>query len=115
VARLLAIGVVAGFFSALFGVGGGILVVPLLVLVAGWDERAATASSLAAILVTALAGVVVYTLHGEVEPAEAALVGIPGALGAVLGASFQQRLTTRSLALAFAGLLAVVGTALVVA
>jgi uncharacterized membrane protein YfcA len=114
VARLVAIGVVAGFFSALFGVGGGIVVVPLLVLVAGWDERPATATSLAAIAVTALAGVVVYGARGEVELAEAALVGIPGALGAVAGASLQHRVTTRALSLAFAALLAVVGVALLV-
>jgi hypothetical protein len=114
VARLLAIGVVAGFFSALFGVGGGILVVPLLILVARWDERSAIGTSLAAIMVTAFAGVVVYSLHGEVELAEGALVGIPGALGAVVGASLQRRLTSRALALAFAALLTVVGVTLLV-
>ena len=47
--RLVAIGLVAGLFSALFGVGGGIIVVPLLVLVAGFGERVATAVSLGAI------------------------------------------------------------------
>ncbi|MFN2467389.1 MAG: TSUP family transporter, partial [Gaiellaceae bacterium] len=44
--KLVAIGLVAGFFSALFGVGGGIVVVPLLLLWAGWSERAAMATSL---------------------------------------------------------------------
>jgi uncharacterized membrane protein YfcA len=115
VARLVAIGVVAGFFSALFGVGGGLVVVPLLILVAGWDERRATATSLAAIGITASAGVAVYAILGEVQPAEAALVGIPGAVGAAAGAALQQRLTTRTLSLAFAALLAAVGVALVVA
>lgn len=113
-ARLAAIGVAAGFFSALFGVGGGIVIVPLLVLVLGWDERSATATSLAAIGLTALTGVVFFGLHGRLEPAEAALVGIPGALGAVAGASLQQRLATRTLALAFALLLAVIGVTLLV-
>ena len=56
--RLVLIGVAAGFFSALFGVGGGIVTVPLLVLVAGFEQRQATATSLAAIGVTALAGTV---------------------------------------------------------
>ena len=66
--RLVLIGLVAGFFSALFGVGGGIVIVPLLLLVSGWEMRPATATSLAAIGITATAGVVTYVVHGEVEP-----------------------------------------------
>ena len=111
--RLAAIGLVAGVFSALFGVGGGIVIVPLLVLAARWEERDAMATSLAAIGVTALAGVVVYSLLGEVHPAEAALVGIPAAGGAVLGATLQQRVDTRALSFGFAALLAAVGVVLV--
>ena len=53
----VAIGVAAGFFSALFGVGGGVIVVPLLVLVARFETRVATGTSLAVIGVTALFGV----------------------------------------------------------
>ncbi len=112
--RLVPIGLVAGFFSALFGVGGGIVTVPLLVLAARWNEREATATSLAAIGITALAGTAVYLYLGEVRPFEAALVGIPGAVGALAGAALQQRLKTRTLTLAFAGLLAVLGVTLVV-
>jgi len=48
VLQLLLIGVAAGFFSALFGVGGGIVVVPLLLLLGRWQERPAMATSLAA-------------------------------------------------------------------
>ena len=110
-ARLVAIGVVAGIFSSLFGVGGGIVVVPLLILALHW-ERSATATSLAAILVTALAGVLVFAWHGEVQPAEAALVGIPGAVGAFVGTTVQQRLTNRTLAVGFALLLTVLGVTL---
>ena len=65
--RLVAIGLAAGFFSAFFGVGGGIIAVPLLILVAGVPERAATATSLLAIAITASAGVIVFSLRGEVE------------------------------------------------
>ena len=57
-ARLVLIGLVAGVFSTLFGVGGGIIVVPLLVAVAAFPTHAAAATSLGAILVTAAAGVV---------------------------------------------------------
>ncbi len=52
--RLVAIGLVAGVFSAFFGVGGGIVAVPLLILLAGFPERVATATSLLAIAITAI-------------------------------------------------------------
>ena len=55
--RLVLIGLVAGMFSSLFGVGGGIVIVPLLILVAAFGAREATATSLGAIVITALAGV----------------------------------------------------------
>jgi uncharacterized protein len=107
--RLVGIGLVAGVFSAVFGVGGGIVLVPLLVLVAAYPERVATAVSIGAIGITALAGTIVYASLGHVEPAYAALVGLPAALGAAGGAALQQRLTTRALTLAFAALLVFVG------
>lgn len=109
VARLVAIGLVAGVFSALFGVGGGIIAVPLLILASGLPERAATATSLGAIGITALAGVVVYGLRGEVEVGYAALVGLPAMVGALVGTSVQQRVPTSALAYGFAGLLVAVG------
>lgn len=112
--RLVAIGVAAGFFSALFGIGGGILIVPLLILFVGYRERHAMATSLAAIGITALAGVITYAFHGEVEPAAAALVGLPAALGAMTGASLQQRLQGRFLSVAFAAFLVAVAVLLVV-
>ena len=107
--RLVVIGLIAGLFSALFGVGGGIVVVPLLILLAGYTERPAMGTSLAAILLIALVGSITYALHGEVKPGAAAIVGLPGALGAVAGASLQQRLAGRTLLLAFAALLAGLG------
>ena len=111
--RLILIGVVAGFFSALFGVGGGIVIVPLLVLFAAFPERNAMATSLAAIGITALAGTVAYAVRGDVHPELAALVGVPAAGGAVLGSMLQQRLANRTLALAFAALLVAIAVYLV--
>jgi uncharacterized protein len=99
------IGLVAGFFSALFGVGGGVVIVPLLLLAAKWDMRAASATSLAAIGITATAGVVTYVLHGEVRPLYALLVGVPAAIGAASGSALQRRLPVRTLSLLFAALL----------
>ncbi|HMI99404.1 MAG TPA: sulfite exporter TauE/SafE family protein [Gaiellaceae bacterium] len=112
--RLVLIGLVAGFFSALFGVGGGIIMVPLLILVARYSERPAMATSLASIGLIALVGTVSYALHGDVRVGYALLVGLPAAAGAVVGSSIQQRLTTNALTFGFAGLLAAIGVWLLV-
>lgn len=107
--RLVFIGLVAGLFSALFGVGGGILIVPLLVGFAAFGAREATATSLGAIVVTASAGVALYASHGKVDPAYAALVGVPAIAGALIGATAQQRISARSLSMLFAVFLVAVG------
>ncbi len=107
--RFVAIGLAAGVFSALFGVGGGIIAVPLLVLFAGVPERVAAATSLGAIGITALAGVLVYGARGDVNVAYAALVGLPAAAGALGGTWLQQRVSTRVLTFGFAVLLTGVG------
>ncbi len=113
--RLIAIGLAAGVFSALFGVGGGLIAVPLLILLTQLPPRVATATSLGAIGITALAGVIAYGYRGEVDVGYAALVGLPAAAGAFLGTMLQQRITTQQLTYAFAILLTGVGVWLLVA
>jgi uncharacterized membrane protein YfcA len=113
VLRLLAIGVAAGVFSALFGVGGGIVIVPLLVF-GGLGAREATGTSLAALALTAAAGASAYALHGDVKPGAAAIVGAPALFGVVAGVAVQQRLATRTLTFGFALLLTAVGVRLLV-
>jgi uncharacterized membrane protein YfcA len=103
--RLVAIGLAAGFFGALFGVGGGIVMVPLLIGIAGFPTRPAMATSLAAIGLIALEGVIFYGAHGDLRPIEAVVLGVPAAAGAVIGTAVQQRLANRTLSLAFAALL----------
>ena len=110
----LALGVAAGVLSGLFGVGGGVIMVPLLILAAGFSERPAMATSLGAIGLIALEGVAFYGAHGDLKPGAAALVGLPGAVGALAGAALQQRLHTRTLSLSFALLLTGVGVKLLV-
>lgn len=106
--KLIAVGLVAGLFSALFGVGGGIVIVPLLILLLGFDGKVASGTSLAAIGITALAGSILYAAEGHVEVGHAALVGLPAAAGAIVGTTVQQRVSARALALAFAALLTVI-------
>ncbi len=103
--RLVLIGLVAGFFSALFGVGGGIIIVPLLLLVVRWDLRSASGTSLAAIGITSVAGFAAYLIHGDVQADYAALLGLPAAAGAIGGTALQQRVNVRVLSFAFAALL----------
>ena len=112
--RLVLIGLAAGFFSALFGVGGGIIIVPLLLIVARWDIRSATATSLAAIGITAIAGVAAYLFHHDVQADYAVLLGFPAAAGALGGAALQQRVHVRVLSYAFAALLVGIAVELLV-
>lgn len=112
--QLVLIGIAAGFFSALFGVGGGIIVVPLLLLSERWQERPAMATSLAAIGIIATAGTISYAIRGELKPGAALMIGLPAAFGAIIGTALQQRLANRTLSFLFALLLAAVGVKLLV-
>lgn len=100
-----AIGTAAGLFSGLFGVGGGTVVVPLLVLWLGFDERVATGTSLAAIVMIAAVGAVSQALYGNVHLGDGLLVGLPAVAGVLLGTWLQQRVSLRLLSGLFAALL----------
>jgi uncharacterized protein len=111
--RLAVIGTVAGAFSGLFGVGGGSVIVPLLVLWMAYDERTATGTSLAAIVIIAAAAAGVQALHGNVDAGKAAIVGVPALGGVLAGTAVQQRVAERVIAGAFAVLLFVSAAVLV--
>ncbi len=111
---LAAVGTAAGLFSGLFGVGGGIVVVPLLVLWLGYGEREATGTSLAAIVVIATGAAATQGLYGNVRLAEGLLVGIPAIGGVVAGTWLQQRLPVRWISLGFAALLVALAAKLAV-
>ncbi len=103
--RLIAVGAAGGAFSALFGVGGGVVMVPLLIMLCGYGSRAATATSLAAIGVIALVGTATHGVLGNVDWLAAMLVGIPALLGVTLGVKVRMRLSQASISRAFAILL----------
>ena len=111
---LAAIGTVAGLFSGLFGVGGGVLIVPLLVLWCGFGERLATGTSLAAIVVIAGVAAATHGAYGNVQVQEGVLVGVPAVAGVLIGTELQQRIPRRAISLIFAALLAVVAADLLV-
>lgn len=112
--KLVGIGLISGFFGALFGVGGGIVIVPLLVFLLVFDQRRASATSLAAILVSSVAGAATYAFHGDVKPGAAAAIGLPAVLGVLVGTAVQQRVPVQRLSYGFALLLAAVGARLLV-
>jgi uncharacterized membrane protein YfcA len=103
--RLAVIATAAGAFSGLFGVGGGAVMVPLLILWLNYEEREATGTSLAAIPVIAAIGVAVQGIHGNVHVGDGLLVGIPAIGGVMAGAALQQRVPVRFISGAFALLL----------
>ena len=111
--KLAVIATVAGAFSGLFGVGGGAVIVPLLILWVGYEEREATGTSLTAIPVIAALGALVQGVHGNVHVDDGLLVGVPAIAGVVAGAALQQRVPVRAISATFA-LLLLVSAALLV-
>jgi uncharacterized protein len=101
----MVIGTLAGVFSGIFGVGGGTVIVPLLVLWLGYGEREATGTSLAAIVFIAGYAAAVQAGYGNVRAVDGLLVGVPAVGGVLVGAWLQQRLRSRTIALLFAAVL----------
>ena len=113
---LLAIcGTAAGLFSGLFGVGGGTVIVPLLILWLGYGEREATGTSLAAIVVIAAVAAITHGAYGNVHVGDGLLIGIPAVGGVLLGTALQQRVSPRAVSVGFAALLVVSAIDLLVA
>lgn len=108
------VGLIAGFLSGLFGVGGGILIVPALVLVMKMDQRLAHGTSLAAVLPIAISSTIGYTVEDKIDWPVAALIAIGAVAGAVVGTSVLHKLPQRALGYAFAGILAATAIRLLV-
>jgi uncharacterized membrane protein YfcA len=114
IVKLAVIATAAGAFSGLFGVGGGTVMVPLLILWLGYGEREATGTSLAAIVIIAALAAGAQALYGNVDPAKAALVGVPALAGVVAGTALQQRLQERWISGLFSLLMVVIAVELIV-
>jgi uncharacterized membrane protein YfcA len=106
--KLAVIGTLAGLFSGLFGVGGGSVIVPLLIFWLAYEEREATGTSLAAIVVIAGVAAGVQGAYGNLDVARALLVGIPAVGGVLFGTWLQQRLPADVIGGLFAVLLVAV-------
>ena len=112
---LAAIGTLAGLFSGLFGVGGGVVIVPLLVLWLGADARVATGTSLVAIAVIAAVATAAHAAYGNVHVADGLLIGVPAVAGVVIGTELQQRISTKAISLIFSAMLVAVAADLLAA
>ena len=111
--RAILVGLAGGFLSGMFGVGGGIVMVPLIIWVLGHDRHTAHATSLAAIFLIAGSGVIAYGSAGSMDPPIGLALGVGGVAGGVLGATLMHRMSPRGLQLVFALLLVGAGLRMV--
>ena len=108
IAVCIATGLLAGLMSGLFGVGGGTVIVPLLVLMLKFDQRLAAGTSLAAIVPTATVGVISYAMHGSVAWIPAILLAAGAVVGAQIGTWALPRVSQTVLRWGFVGFAVVV-------
>ncbi len=115
VASLAGVGLLAGFFAGLFGIGGGILIVPALVIVLKMDQRKAVGTSLLAILPAATMSAISYALAGNVNLLLAGILAVGAVIGAQLGAWLLVRISRRAAQWVFAGFVVVMIVQLLIA
>ena len=112
IAKLLSVGLVAGLLSGLLGVGGGIVIVPMLVLVAGFSQHAAHVTSLVAVIPIAGVAAAAYAFDDSISFGIAALLALGGLIGAPLGARLMNRLSEATLKIVFGCFIIVLGVVL---
>ena len=101
-ALLFAIGVFAGILSGLFGIGGGVVIVPALIYIAGFRQHLATGTSLAVLLPPiGVAAAYEYYRNGNVNIRAAAIIAIAVLIGGWVGAVIANRMAGPQLRLAF--------------
>jgi len=111
--RLALVGAAGGLLSGAFGVGGGILMVPLLIVFANMDQRRASATSLAAIVPASIAGSLTYFANGQIDLLAALIVAVGGIVGSWIGSWLLRRLSLGWLRWLFIALLIAVAVRLV--
>ena len=109
---LILIGGIGGVLSGAFGVGGGIVMVPLLITLARMNQRNASATSLVAIIPAAIAGSISYAVAGQVDLVAAILIAAGGIVGSLIGSRLLRALPIRWLRWLFIALLVVVAVRL---
>jgi uncharacterized membrane protein YfcA len=113
-AKLAVVGTAAGIFSGLFGVGGGTIIVPLLILWFAYGEREATGTSLAAIVIIAAFATGGQAAYGNVDFLKGLAIGVPAVGGVLAGTALQQRVPQRFVSYLFALILVAVAVELLI-
>ena len=113
VAAMIAIGLIAGFMGGYVGVGGGFVMVPLFISVLGISMREASGTSLVAVCILAVPGVIEQALLGNVHVSVGLAIAVGSMPGSILGASLVKRIPESALRLLFASFLLVVAVILV--
>jgi hypothetical protein len=107
--ELVVIGLAAGFLAGLLGVGGGVLMVPAMVLLLGFDQHVAQGTSLLVIIPAALTGSYTHYRNGRLVLRDAAFLAAGGVIGAAVGSIFALSIEDQLLQRLFAGFLLVSG------
>ncbi|MBT8198236.1 MAG: sulfite exporter TauE/SafE family protein [Acidimicrobiia bacterium] len=113
-AMTLALGLFAGFVAGLFGIGGGVVIVPGLVLLLGFAQSRASGTSVATIIFSAAAGAASFALGDAVDWSAAASIAAGSVFGAFLGARFIEHVPVHWLARAFVVILLVAAVRLAI-
>lgn len=106
---VVALGLTAGVLAGLFGIGGGVLMVPAMVLVLGFEQHLAAGTSLVVIIPTAVIGAYAHYRHGYVHLDYAAALAVGGIIGAFIGSNGALAINARTLQLIFVLYLVVMG------
>jgi len=110
---LVVTGLIGGLLSGIFGVGGGIVMVPLLMALVHMDQRLAATTSLAAIVPTSIAGSLSYLAAGHIDLVAGGIIAAGAVIGAVIGSRLLRRIPLVWLRWLFIVLLLVVAARMV--
>ncbi|MDY7023479.1 MAG: sulfite exporter TauE/SafE family protein, partial [Cyanobacteriota bacterium] len=103
-------GSLAGMLAGLFGVGGGVIMIPLQILLLNETIKTAIQTSLGVIVITSFSACIGHGLQGNVLVVSGLLLGLGGLLGVQLSARFLPRLPEKTISLAFRSLLLILAT-----
>lgn len=107
--KVISFGFITGIFSGLLGIGGGIILIPLMVTYLGINQHTAHGTSLAVIVPTALTASVVYSFNGNVNFIPALNLAVGSMVGASLGAKWMKKIPEKRLKQLFGTFLIIIG------